>query len=129
MWRALAAAAVLGTWGCSGGPDASCADAVPAKLSDIQTAIFTPSCATAGCHTGGFAAQDLRLDPDFAYGALVNVHSTVHPEKLLVSPGDPSNSYLYSQVADGSMPQNAAQLTSAQLEQIRGWICAGAPND
>lgn len=129
MWRAISVSLLVAVAGCSGGPDANCTGAVPAKLSDIQASIFTPSCATAGCHTTSFPAEELRLDADYSYDALVNRHSFDKPEKLLVKPNDPANSYLYSQVADGSMPQDADQLTQAQLEQIRGWICNGAPND
>lgn len=129
MGRAFLFSLLVSVAGCSGAPDANCTGAVPAKLSDIQASVFTPSCATAGCHTGGFAAEYLRLDADFSYAALVGRHSIAKPEKLLVKPNDPANSYLYSQVADGSMPQDADQLTQAQLDQIRGWICAGAPND
>jgi len=129
MWRALPLLALTAALGCSGGPDATCTGSTPAKLSDIQTSIFTPSCATSGCHTGGFAAEGLRLDPGHSFAALVNVHASGEPTKLLVAPGDPASSYLYSQVADGSMPQDGDHLSQAQLDQIRGWICAGAPND
>jgi len=120
---------VLALGACSGGGDATCDGAAPVALADVQASIFSPSCATSGCHTGGLPAEGLSLDDGKSFGGLVNVHAASDPSKLLVKPGDPGASLLYTQVQSGIMPQNAPPLSAAQVDQIRGWICAGAPSD
>src|SRR5438552_1306036 len=115
---AILAAVVLA--GCTG--QATCDTFTPAKLSDVQASIFTPGCATSGCHTGSLPAEKLTLDPGKAFGAVVGKHAVSEPAALLVAPGQPGSSLLYQQVQDGVMPQGAPPLSQAQLDQLRGWI-------
>jgi mono/diheme cytochrome c family protein len=60
-------------------------------------------------------------------------HSLVESRKLLlekwVVPGDPDNSHLYGAVNAGTMPPYGNKLLDEEIEAIRLWINAGAPND
>jgi len=110
----------------------SCGPAAP-KLSDIETTIFTPKCANAGCHTANVPAQGLNLVGS-TYARLVGVSSTLVTTKKLVVAGDTSSSFLYEKVlaatptAGARMP-STGPLSAADIEMIRAWIAAGASND
>ena len=100
-------------------------------LADIQASVFTPTCATAGCHSGSSPPQGLRLDDGFSESNLVNVASNEVPALMRVAPGDPDNSYLVQKVegtaAVGSrMPLGAPPLSQALIDDIRQWIQDGA---
>ena len=58
----ILAASALG--GCDGGDGTGLEVPPPleASFSSIQANVFTPSCATAGCHQGAGAPQGLRLE-------------------------------------------------------------------
>ena len=60
-----------------------------ANFSEIQANVFTPGCATSGCHIGGGAPEGLRLDEANSYALLVGVASTQDPGVQLVAPGNP----------------------------------------
>jgi cytochrome c553 len=101
---------------------------------DIQP-IFNGSCVV--CHQGAGQAG-LTLEPNLSYGKLVGVPSTESATELRVKAGAPDQSYLIakltgSQVQAGGigaqMPLNAAPLSQAQIDKIRQWISAGAPNN
>lgn len=126
---------------CSGGdgsglPDQTLPGDQPfaANFSEIQDAVFTPSCATAGCHQGANAPQGLRLDAANSYGLLVDVASSQVPSILRVRPGDPDASYLIQKL-DGTaavgaqMPLNAQALPQPDIDMIRQWITDGAIDD
>src|ERR1041384_5775312 len=62
-------------------------------LAWIQTNIFTPSCALAGCHkTPAVGGGHLILDAGQAQGQLVNTASTSASSWMRVVPGDASKS-------------------------------------
>ncbi len=98
---------------------------------EIQNTIFTPVCST--CHSGANAPQGLRLDAGNSYALLVNVASAEVPALMRVNPGNPDQSYLVQKIqgnaAVGSrMPANGPPfLSQAQIDLVRGWIAAGAP--
>lgn len=123
----LAVVAVAALVGC-GGP----------TLTEVQTQVFTRSCATAGCHknttaTSTDAAEGLDLEKD-TFAKLVGVASVQAPAKKLVVAGDPDNSYLIEKMekmnppSGTQMPPTGA-LPVADLELVRGWIASGAPNN
>jgi hypothetical protein len=96
--------------------------------------LFTPTCATAGCHTGAGAPQGLRLDEANSYGLLVDVASTEVPSILRVAPGDPDNSYLIQKLegtasVGDQMPLGGPPLPQASIDVIRQWISDGAIDD
>ena len=97
----------------------------------IQATIFTPICT--GCHAGANAPQGLRLDAGNSYALLVNVASAEVPGLLRVNPGNPDASYLVQKIQGNAavgarMPANGPPyLTQAQIDLVRGWVAAGAP--
>ncbi len=114
-------------------------------FTEINEAILKPNC-TFACHSGGveFAAGhlDLELAP---HASLVGVAPT--SEECLSSPmrrvvaGDPEQSLLYvmsfaklhgeEAPCGGTMPlgEDRPSLSAEDLESVRAWIAAGAPND
>jgi len=102
-------------------------------LPSIQTNIFGPICAQAGCHVGASAQQGLMLDSvDNSFQDLVGIASTEAPSLLRVNPGNPDNSYLVhkiegrSTIVGAQMPLNQPALSGPQIEAIRTWTQNGA---
>jgi hypothetical protein len=115
---------------------------VQPTLSDIQAKIFTPSCATAGCHNVADMNQgNLDLSSAAAsFAGLVNqlsFYPGITEERVV--PGSPQTSFLIVKLVamwgpspppDGSpMPFGASQLSAGQEQAIQDWIAAGAPNN
>jgi hypothetical protein len=108
-------------------------EGVQPTLQSIQTHIFSPICAPAGCHVGASAQQGLRLDSvDNSFQDLVGTASTELPSLLRVDPGNPDNSYLVHKIegrptiAFAQMPLNQPALSDSQIVAIRTWIQDGA---
>ena len=104
------------------------------NFSEIQTNVFTPTCAVSGCHAGAGAQQGLRLDAATSYGLLVNVASTEVPTVLRVAPNDPAASYLIRKLEGTAsvgqrMPLNRTPLSQTSINTIRQWITDGAIDD
>jgi uncharacterized protein involved in high-affinity Fe2+ transport len=102
-------------------------------LDEIQTAVFTPTCATSNCHNGANPSGGLDLrDADTSFAQLVDVPSDDDPMIFRVAPGDPDNSYLVQKIegtaAQGQQmpPGGAAPLSQAEIDAIRQWITDGA---
>ncbi|GAB3693320.1 hypothetical protein GCM10027592_13080 [Spirosoma flavus] len=113
----------------------------------IQQKIFTPSCATSGCHAsdkdGTFVQHGLVLSAGVAYENLVNVDpkntnakadalKRVKPfaslESLLYHKLNLSASHHSGKSYGSLMPLGSANaLPDGQIEFIRRWIEAGAP--
>ncbi len=136
-------AAVLLAWGCSGedssvGPngttdgESSGGDGdQPVTLARLSDEIFTPQCATSGCHGGNNPAANLSLrGEDIAQ--IVSVSSAARPDYQLIAPGDPVNSYLLMKVrgderiAGDRMPP-ARALEPEEIALVEAWVEAGAP--
>jgi hypothetical protein len=118
--------------GCTGGTDPACSSSAAVKLSDLQVSVFTPSCATGGCHRGTLPAEGLDLSDGKAFASLMGKRSQLDPSVALVTAKEPSSSELYIQVHAKLMPLeggNEPPLSDAQIQQVAGWICAGAPNN
>jgi len=106
------------------------------SFSQIQSQIFTPSCAKAGCHAASSASGELVLAAGQSYAQIVGRRAPENPQLELVRPGAPEASYLLKKVrgdADISgarMPLDGPPfLSSQQIAGIEGWISAGAPNN
>jgi hypothetical protein len=104
-------------------------------LNEIQASVFTPSCATAGCHDAGNQAAGLSLaDAATSYLELVGQFSNQNGQSnvMLVAPTDPDASYLIRKlegtlgITGSRMPLGAAALPQSDIDQIRDWITAGA---
>lgn len=101
-------------------------------LNELQADIFTPSCATGGCHDDVTRAGTLRLtSAENSFNELVGVTSTC-ASRVRVIPSDPDASYLLHKLGDGPgpcgaiMPIGAPTLSAGDLARIREWIAAGA---
>jgi hypothetical protein len=123
-------------------PDASTADAAPSPscleavnhsdLEWLEDNVFTPSCsAFSPCHKGPAAsAGGLNLEAGNIERNLVGEPSLSFPERTLVVPGDPDNSYLMVILGsregplpeEGTMPYNNPLLCSQKRAAIERWI-------
>ncbi len=107
--------------------------------------VFAGTCAQLGCHAtpplddpvygGQEPAGGLALDPNVAYGNVVNRPSTEVPSLDRVEPGDPEHSYLYLKITGAPgivgdrMPQGGPFLSDAVIALFERWIREGAlPN-
>ena len=99
--------------------------------SAIQDNVFTPTCATASCHSGGTPSGALNLEAANSYAQLVNVVSTGSALDR-VEPGEPDNSYLVQKLEGTGgvaiMPPSGG-LEQADIDTIRQWILDGAVDD
>lgn len=104
-------------------------------LDQIQAVVFTPSCATAGCHTGGGVMLPTSLNlsnADASHTALVGqISATPGILMPLVDPFQPANSFLMhklngTQTQGGQMPLGQAPLDAAVIAEINQWILDGA---
>lgn len=105
-----------------------------ATFTRVQNEIFTPTCATIGCHNPIGQQSQLVLTAGQAYGNIVNVPSVEMPQLRRILPGDPASSYLYRKITGAGitgdrMPQSLPPLSDAQIRLVRDWIRRGAPND
>ena len=137
--RDLAAVALLFLAGC--GTVKSPTEPQPSgngtafTFAQIQTQIFTPVCAKAGCHAAGSAPSGLVLEAGQSYGNLVGHASSENGSLDRVAPGNPDGSYIILKlrgdpsITGERMPLGGPYLTSDQIAGIAAWIRAGAPND
>jgi hypothetical protein len=104
----------------------------------MQRGIFERhGCAVSYCHgDAGLLGLDLR--PGAAYDNIVNVRSTLSPDRYFrIAPGDPSRSHLWltmvkrtlemTTVPGEAMPIGQPRVSPNELEATRLWIFAGAP--
>ncbi|MEO5903583.1 MAG: hypothetical protein ABIQ55_06185 [Gemmatimonadaceae bacterium] len=134
--------ALIGAIACGGnGGDANTGPA-SGTFGVIQSSVFADNCTS--CHSSGssFATQSgLSLDRGAAYKNLVNAQAkdqTARTDGLLrVVPGDAQKSLLYQKLIlwdpnharnyGAPMPLGGQSLTVGQIELVRKWINAGAP--
>lgn len=101
-------------------------------LASIQTLVFTPSCAKAGCHNAASAQAGLVLDPGASWANLVNVVSSQNMLLTRVIPTNADGSFLIqklegTQTVGGRMPADGPPfLQQATVDVIRQWILNGA---
>ncbi len=103
------------------------------NFSEIQSNVFTPDCATSGCHSGGAPSAGLNLEAANSYAQLVGIASIQDGAILRVNAGSPNSSYLIQKLegtaaAGNQMPPSAA-LPQADIDVIRQWISDGAIDD
>lgn len=125
-------AAASGCGGSSGVGSVTGQPSGSVTLLDVQTQVFSPRCATAGCHVGAGAPFGLDLSAGLTAGNTINVPASEIPSLMRVEPGDSADSYLYMKVIDDPrilgdrMPGGGGALSAADLELIRDWIDQGA---
>ena len=103
------------------------------NFSEIQQAVFTPTCATANCH-GGTDPANLNLEAANSYAMLVGVDSVQQAGVQRVNPGNPDISYLIQKMENapgitGNEMPPGAQLSQVDIDVIRLWITNGAVDD
>ncbi|MDH3626378.1 MAG: hypothetical protein OEV00_01735 [Acidobacteriota bacterium] len=132
---ALLAGLLSLTAGCENGPDRLFVPQVaPTTLAQVQAQVFTPRCATAGCHVGAGAPFGLDLSAGSTIGNVVNIDSSEVPTLMRVEPGNAVDSYLYMKlVADprilgDPMPLFETPLSATDLQLVASWIDQGATN-
>ena len=119
--------------GCGGGAGGGILP-VPTDpvLADIQSRVFTPRCATSGCHVTGTAAFDMVLSTGQSAGNIIGIPSDQDDTFMRVDPGNAADSWLYMKVTADSritgdpMPSLSSPLRQADLDMIRDWIDQGA---
>jgi hypothetical protein len=105
-----------------------------ATFTRVQNEIFTPTCASIGCHDPLGQQSQMILSAGRAYAQTVNQPSVEMPSLMRVRPNDPDNSYLYRKIIGVNitgerMPLNRGPLSDAEIKLVRDWIRRGAPND
>jgi len=109
--------------------------AATATLTQVQAVVFSPSCAIPFCHSGASPQQGMNLSSGQSYSNTVNVPSNEQPALDRIEPGSPEQSYLWRKVtrdpsvSGAYMPLGGADLTQEQLDVLRSWILAGAPDN
>jgi hypothetical protein len=103
------------------------------NLNSIQDLVFSPTCATSGCHSGAMPSAELDLsDAMTSYTELVGVESSGVAGRILVIAGDAANSYLIEKLgpnpsAGQQMPPGGrTPVPDADIDVIRQWIDSGA---
>ena len=101
------------------------------KFSQIQSRIFTPTCALSGCHGSDTPQANLVLVSGQAYANLVNVNSLLYPQYARVQPGNSSESLLIK-VLGGGVPTimpPSGRISQNLIDSIAAWIDNGALNN
>ncbi|WP_307142011.1 MULTISPECIES: hypothetical protein [unclassified Siphonobacter] len=138
----------IGISACKKKPSPEPSPTVPpsSTFSQIQRRILTPTCATAGCHASpqdpGYATHQLVLAAGQAYKNLFNVAPVnalaISDGLLRVKPYKSLESLFYHKLNfDAShhggkfygspMPLGGSPLSVGQIDFVRRWIEAGAP--
>jgi hypothetical protein len=125
--------ALLAT-GCAGsdGLTDRVLDPTAVTAEDVQSAIFTPSCAISDCHTGNDPQMELDLGDGQALADTVGVPSLERPEYERIDPYNPDDSYLLMKVTGDDrilgdrMPAEAAALSDRNIALLTEWIRQGA---
>ncbi|MDA0336177.1 MAG: hypothetical protein O2782_13515 [bacterium] len=104
---------------------------VAVTLAQLSSDIFTPKCATSGCHSGGSPAQGMSLTSANVAAATIGVASAQVANLKRIDPGNPDGSYLLQKVrgtgAGSQMPLGGAPLSASEIQLIVDWVSAGAP--
>ena len=101
---------------------------------DVQP-IFSANCALSGCHVSPNPPEGMNLSAGQAYADIVNVPSGEIPRLFRVEPGNPDSSYLVMKIENApgivllQMPAGGAPLSPSQIDTIRAWVAAGAPDN
>jgi hypothetical protein len=119
-------------------PSCRCDELPSDTFEAIERRVFARhACTTLGCHGSTPAAAGLVLTGTDVYAHLVSVASATDGDILRVAPGDPDRSMLWLKLAartidlpnvpGSEMPIGDPAVGEAELEAIRQWILAGAP--
>lgn len=101
------------------------------NFASIQANIFTPSCATSGCHSGTAPPEGLLLTEGNSLQNIISISSGEVPALNRIKPNDADDSYLIRKVEGTAsvglqMPRNQPALSIEKIQAIRDWINNGA---
>lgn len=103
------------------------------SFSQVVNEIFIRrGCTSGSCHGSGAGQMTLSTSAAANYATLVNIPAAADPSFLRVKPGDAFDSYLIMKLegrAGARMPIGSAPLSATDLDNIKSWINAGAPNN
>jgi len=109
----------------------------PSTFASIQRQVFDVSCASSSCHAAATRSGGLSLAAGESYANLLQIAPDNPQAKAAglkrVAPGRPDLSFLMKKLSgpgpnEGDlMPRGTSGLSSLQLDAIRAWIKAGAP--
>ncbi|MEW6272312.1 MAG: hypothetical protein AB1689_23770 [Thermodesulfobacteriota bacterium] len=120
-----------------GEPPAECEQSFDGTFAAIQSVVFErKGCTQDACH-GSAVSGGLDLRPEVAYRNLLEVPSQSSSD-LRIMPGEPGESFLFQKLLAGTrpgsvtiggspMPSGLPPLSENELEAVRLWIEAGAP--
>ena len=74
------------------------------------------------CHGAGRASGGVMVD------SYTNIMAGANGQAIVV-PGKAASSILVDVLVTGAMPRGAARLSDADIETIRAWVDAGAPDN
>lgn len=114
-------------------------------MDTVFAQVLEPRCTFSSCHSAPTVAAKLDLTRERACSALVNTASCLFPQRQLVVPSDPDESFLMhkltgsglSDLPTGScsarsnapMPFGASAIPQQEIDLVRSWIASGAPCD
>jgi mono/diheme cytochrome c family protein len=90
------------------------ASPAPGTFTEINQSIIQPRCIS--CHSAAAPSDGVNL-------------STYAGVLAQVTPANPAQSILYTQVQSGAMPKGGPSLSDAQIQDVYNWIEAGAQNN
>jgi hypothetical protein len=99
---------LLGFFSACDSRDLKVSEPNPGSFAILEQYTFIPKCVQ--CHTALGS-----------YDALIG--------SGVINLSNPSESKLYTEVKDGSMPYESTNLSDAEIQAILTWIEAGAPNN
>lgn len=111
--------------------------ALAPTLTEVTTAIFVKSCATAGCHTTAAKKGSLDFQAADIWGQLVDVQAKASKSKKRVVAGDSDLSFLIQKMENKQAANEGARMPPApfpklaqdKIDMVRAWIDAGALNN
>jgi hypothetical protein len=103
----------------------------PQAVNDLESRvmeIFEKNCTSAGCHSGSYPQQGLKLTREAFYSTTVNQPSVEKPGLMRVDPGNPDSSYLVMKILGTAgitglqMPFGKGPLTQQEIQMVVEWV-------
>jgi len=115
----------------------------PPTMDAVFSQVLEPRCTFSSCHSSPTVAAKLDLSREHACNALVGAASCLFPQRKLVVPSNPDDSFLMHKLTgtalaespDGNcsvqsnapMPFGGSAIPDEEIALIRDWIATGAP--
>jgi hypothetical protein len=112
-------------------------------MDTVFSQVLEPRCTFSSCHSAPTVAAKLDLSRERACNALVEAASCLFPQRKLVVPSDPDDSFLMHKLtgtelsdaptgncstgSNAPMPFGGKAIPKREIDLVRSWIAAGAP--